>query len=371
MDIAAGNLTITPEREKQVDFADPGLQGVDEIIVSAKPGPDLKSILDLAGRKIYVRPSSSYYDSLRNLNKALVAAGKKPVRLYPVEEYLEDEDLLEMMNVGLIPMVVIDSQKGRFWAKIFKNIKLYQNIKLRTGGKIAWAVRKNTPKLKKVINGFVRKNKKGTLIGNILINRYLKNTDYVRNNVSKSERKKYTQTVSLFKKYGRKYGFPYLLLTALAYQESGLDQKKRSHVGAIGIMQVLPRTAKDKNVGISRIDQLENNIHAGSKYLHFMKKRYFSNGSLDELNSDLFTIAAYNAGPARIAQLRKEAKAKGFDPDIWFNNVEVIAARRIGHETVQYVGNIYKYYVAYKLIMQQERAREKEKDLLKKKNKKI
>ncbi|HHD64093.1 MAG TPA: lytic transglycosylase F [Desulfobulbaceae bacterium] len=370
-DIAAGNLTITAERSKRVDFAEPGLTGVDEIIVSAKPVPVLKSIFDLSGRKVYVRPSSSYYDSLRNLNKTLVAAGKKPVQVETVDEYLEDEDLLEMMNVGLIPMIVIDSQKGQFWARIFKNIILYQNIKLRTGGKIAWAVRKDTPKLKKVINGFIKKNKKGTLTGNILYNRYLKSTDYVHNNVSETERKKYKQTVSLFKKYAHKYDFPYLLLMALAYQESGLDQKKRSHAGAIGIMQVLPRTAADKHVGIKQIDRLENNIHAGSKYLQFMKKRYFSKGLLDELNSDLFTIAAYNAGPARIAKLRKEAKGKGFDPNVWFNNVEVIAARRIGRETVQYVGNIYKYYVAYKLIVKQERVKKMGKDILKKKHKEI
>jgi membrane-bound lytic murein transglycosylase MltF len=368
-DIAAGNLTITAERSRFVDFAEPGLTGVDEIIVSAKPAPALKSIFDLAGRKVYARTSSSYYESLRNLNKALVSAGKKPVRIETVDEYLEDEDLLEMVNAGLIPMVVIDNQKGQFWAKIFKNIKLYPKIKLRSGGKIAWAVRKDTPKLKKVINGFIKKNKKGTLTGNILYDRYLKNTDYIRNNVSGTERKKYKQTVSLFKKYAHKYGFPYLLLTALAYQESGLDQKKRSHAGAVGIMQVLPKTAADKNVGIKQIDRLENNIHAGTKYLQFMKKRYFSDGSLDELNKNLFTIAAYNAGPARIAKLRGEAKKKGLDPNVWFNNVEVIAARRIGRETVQYVDNIYKYYVAYKHIMLQERAREMEKDILEKKHK--
>ncbi len=131
-------------------------------------------------------------------------------------------------------------------------------------------------------------------------------------------------------------------------------------------MQVLPKTASDKNIAISRIDRMENNIHAGSKYLRFMKNRYFSDGSLDELNSDLFTIAAYNAGPARIAKLRREAKQRGLDPNVWFNNVEVIAARRIGRETVRYVSNIYKYYVAYKQIRQQEEQKQKEKMRLKK-----
>ncbi len=364
-DIAAGNLTITPARSKRVDFSTPLLTGINEIIVTHKPDPDLHNLFDLAGRKIFVRKNSSYYESLQRLNTSLSELGKKTVRIKLVDEYLEDEDLLEMVNAGLIPMIIVDQPKGEFWAKIFSNIKLHPQLKLRTGGNIAWAVRKNSPKLRKIINAFVRKNKKGTLTGNILYNRYLKNTDYVRNNISTGERKKFEQTVRLFKKYGRKYDFPYLLLTALAYQESGLDQKKRSHAGAIGIMQVLPKTASDKNIGIHHINKIENNIHAGSKYLRFMKSRYFSDGSLDELNRDLFTIAAYNAGPARIAKLRREAKQRGLDPNVWFNNVEVIAARRIGRETVRYVSNIYKYYVAYKRIDQQEARKQKEKSMLK------
>jgi membrane-bound lytic murein transglycosylase MltF len=286
-----------------------------------------------------------------------------------VDEYLEDEDLLEMVNADLLPMIVIDSTKGRFWEQIFTNVSLYPDIKVRTGGRIAWAVRKNCPTLKKVINEFVKKNKKGTLTGNILYNRYLKNSRYIKNNLRAAERKKYEQTVALFKKYAHKYDFPYLLLTALAYQESGLNHKKKSAAGAIGIMQVLPRTAKDKNIGISNIERIENNIHAGSKYLRFMKDRYFSKGDLDELNSDLFTIAAYNAGPARIAKLRREAAQRGLDPNVWFNNVEVIAARRIGRETVQYVGNIYKYYVAYKRILEQEQEKEKQRKQLKEQKK--
>jgi len=352
-DIAAGNLTITPERQQLVDFSDPFITGVDEIIAASSTAAPLASLFDLSGREVYVRKSSSYYSSLVKLNHNLVQLHKKPVQIKLADEYLEDEDLLEMVNAGLLPMIVIDSTKGQFWAKIFPNIRLYPDIKLRTGGRIAWAVRKNCPQLKQVINDFVKKNKKGTLIGNILYNRYLKNTKYITNNLRAAERKKFEQTVELFKKYAHKYDFPYLLLTALAYQESGLDQQKKSAAGAIGIMQVLPSTARDKNVGIAHIERLENNIHAGSKYLRFMKDRYFSKGDLDELNSDLFTIAAYNAGPARIAQLRKEATQRGLDPNVWFNNVEVIAARRIGRETVQYVGNIYKYYVAYKRILEQ------------------
>jgi membrane-bound lytic murein transglycosylase MltF len=141
-----------------------------------------------------------------------------------------------------------------------------------------------------------------------------------------------------------------MLLTALAYQESGLDQSVRSRAGAVGIMQILPSTAADPNVGIADIHLLENNIHAGTRYLAFLRDRYFSGGELDQLNQWLFTLAAYNAGPGRVAQLRREATGLGLDPDEWFDNVELAAARRVGRETVQYVADIYKYYVAYTRI---------------------
>ena len=354
-DIAAGNLTITPERKKLVDFANPSLTNVQEIIVTGTGAPGLNTIFDLSGLEISVRRSSSYYESLLALNKTLQSIGKKPVSITIADEYLEDEDLLEMVNAGLMPMIVIDSHKGEFWAKIFKHIKLHHNLRLRTGGEIAWAIRKNSPFLKKNINSFVKHTKKGTLTGNILFQRYLEDTRYIRNSLSDSAMKRYNHTIDLFKKYGSKYGFPYLLLTALAYQESGLDQKQRSNAGAIGIMQVLPSTASDRNVNIKHINRLENNIHAGTRYLRFMADRYFSDADLTPLNRDLFTIASYNAGPARMVRIRHEAVQRGLDPDIWFNQVEVVAAARIGRETVQYVRNIYKYYVAYEYIMKKQR----------------
>ncbi len=354
-DIAAGNLTITPEREKLVDFTDPTMVNVEEIIVSGPGSPEVKSIFDLSGREVIVRKSSSYFESLQALNKTLVSIHKKPVKMTVADEYLEDEDLLEMVNSGVLPFIIIDSHKGEFWAKIFPKIRLHPDLKLRTGGEIAWAMRKHSPKLKKSLNRFIKTIKKGTLTGNILFRRYLQNTGYITSIMSERSRKRYEHTIELFKKYGNRYDFPYLLLTALAYQESGLDQNKKSNAGAIGIMQILPSTARDKNVNIKHIERLENNIHAGTRYLRFMADRYFADPGLTPLNRDLFTIASYNAGPARIGKLRKQAAARGLDPDIWFNNVEVVAAARIGRETVQYVRNIYKYFVAYDYIMKKQK----------------
>ena len=350
-DIAAGNLTITPTRLKQADFSNPLLAGVDEIVMTGPASPPLKTFDDLSGKEIYVRKSSSYYESLLQLNIRFKKSGKKPVKIVPVDEYLEDEDLLEMMNVGLIPMIVIDSHKATFWAQVFPKLKLRSDIKVRSGGQIAWAIRKDSPRLKDVIDRFVKIHQKGTLKGNILYKRYLQNTKWVRNALAEKEFQRFKDAVDFFKRYSQQYGFDWLMIAALAYQESGIDQNKRSPAGAVGVMQLLPSTAADPNVNISKIDIMEHNIHAGVKYLRFIYDRYFKNEPMDALNKMLFTFASYNAGPGKVIKLRREAAQSGFDTNIWFRNVEIIAARRIGRETVQYVGNIYKYYIAYRFIV--------------------
>jgi membrane-bound lytic murein transglycosylase MltF len=134
-------------------------------------------------------------------------------------------------------------------------------------------------------------------------------------------------------------------------------------VGAIGIMQVMPSTGKDMRVG--DINQLEPNIHAGVKFLRSMMDEYYANEPMDRFNKTLFTFASYNAGPGGVGQLRKIAARRGLDPNVWFNNVELIAAEKIGRETVTYVSNIYKYYLAYQMIEDERTARQKTKDEVK------
>jgi membrane-bound lytic murein transglycosylase MltF len=360
-DIAAGNLTITPMRQKQVDFSASHLTGVDEIIVTGPGAPAIATPDDLAGKEIHVRKSSSYYESLIQLNTRLKNSGKAPLKIVLADEYLEDEDLLEMMNAGLIPMIVIDSHKGEFWAKVFKDLTLHPNIKVRTGGQIAWAIRKNSPQLKSVVNRFIEAHKKGTLKGNILYRRYLENTRWVRNALADKEFRRFKDAVAFFKRYSQQYQFDWLMIAALAYQESGIDQSKRSPAGAVGVMQLLPSTAADPNVNIRKIDVMEHNIHAGVKYLRFLHDRYLKNEPMDALNKMLFSFASYNAGPGKIIRLRREARESGVDPNIWFRNVEIIAARRLGRETVQYVSNIYKYYIAYRSIIRDVKVKKEKK----------
>jgi membrane-bound lytic murein transglycosylase MltF len=140
----------------------------------------------------------------------------------------------------------------------------------------------------------------------------------------------------------------WMLMAAQGYQESRLDQRARSAAGAVGVMQVLPATGRQ--LGIGDVTKLDPNIHAGVKYMRFMINQYFKDEPMTDLDKGLFAFASYNAGPARIRQLRSETAKRGLDPNVWFDNVERLAAERIGRETVTYVSNIYKYYIAYTLV---------------------
>jgi membrane-bound lytic murein transglycosylase MltF len=347
-DIVMGNLTVTPERAEMVDFTEPWIGGVDEIVVSRPGYPDITTVDDLSGKEVFVRTSSSYHESLVKLNERLASQGKPPVRLTPAPEELEDEDLLEMGNAGLVDLLVVDNHKAWFWQRVFPALKLYPRVTLRTGGEIAWAIRKDSPQLKKTLNTFLATNGRDSLNARMIFRRYLLNTQYVKGASAEAARKRFAALVALFRKYSTQYNMDWMLMAAQGYQESRLDHSARSQVGAIGVMQVMPATGKELNVG--DITLLEPNIHAGVKFIRGMVDRYYAKEPMDNLNKVFFAFAAYNAGPTRVRQLRREAETRGLDPNVWFNNVELVASERIGRETVTYVSNIYKYYVTYLLI---------------------
>ncbi len=352
-DIAASNLTISPERSKVVDFSEPILSNVSKIVVTGPTAPQVANLDDLGAKELCVREGGSSHESLVQLNETLKNAGKPQIQIKPIDQRLEDEDVLEMVNAGLIPMTVVDGHVAQFWTQVFDATKARSDLAVHTGGQIAWAFRKDSPKLRQAVNDFVREHKEGTLFGNMVLKKYLRDAKYVVNATAEAEMKKFESTIAFFKKYAARYDFDWLMVAAQSYQESKIDQSVKSQVGAIGVMQVLPSTAADPSVGIPDISTVENNVHAGVKYMRFMMNQYFKDAKMDRLNKGLFALASYNAGPAKVASMRKEAQEMGLDPNLWFNNVEVVAAKRIGRETVQYVSNIYKYYISYKLILEQ------------------
>jgi membrane-bound lytic murein transglycosylase MltF len=355
VDIAAGNLTITTEREAKVDFSNPLDVIINEVIITGPTSPALANLDDLAGKEVHVRPASSYFDSLNHLNEAFRKAGKPLMVLRKVPDSLEDEDMMEMLNAGIINIIVADDWKAMIWGDTLKNLKVNEMLKVREGGRVGWAFRENSPQLAAVVNEFFafQRNALGSVTQRLMV--YQKHMKTLKNPTAESDWLRFEKTLEFFKVYGERYQFDYLMMAAQGFQESGLNQDAKSHVGAIGIMQIMPATGKE--LGVGDIQQAEANVHGGIKYMRKLIDTYFSDADFDETNRTLFAFAAYNAGPGRIARLRKEAEAEGLNPDKWFNNVELIAAKRVGQETVGYVRNIYKYYAAYKLQLEALEAR--------------
>jgi membrane-bound lytic murein transglycosylase MltF len=358
-DLVAVGVVVTPERQHRFDFTEPIATDVRQIIVTRANGPNLKSLNDLAGKEVFVNPLTENYQTLKRLNESLTKAGKPPIHLRASDANLAEEDLLEMTNAGLIDITVANSMRAEFWAKVYDRITVHPDLVLSSEGELAWAMRKNSPQFKRLLDEFAKTHRVGTEFGNTLLRRYLRNTKWVKNSTNDAEMRKFQTYVKYFKKYGTQYDFDYLLLAAQGYQESMLNQGMRSPRGAIGIMQVLPKTAAARPINIPDISTPENNIEAGAKVLRSIQDTYLNDQSIDPLNRTLLTFAAYNAGPTRISRLRKLAASEGLDGNKWFDNVELMVAKDVGQETVRYVGNIYKYYVAYQLAIEQaERTRQ-------------
>ncbi|KWR88514.1 transglycosylase SLT domain-containing protein [Cupriavidus sp. IDO] len=356
-DIAAGNLTETEERRRLVDFAAPRHQKpVREVVVTGLRAPALKHLNDLAGKTVHVRKSSSYYESLIALNSSLRRTGKAPVNLVLLPDEVEDEDAMEMVNAGLLSIVVVDDWKAKMWAQILPHVRVRYDLVVRNEGYTGWAFRKNSPLLRQALDDFDVNYMKKLGIAEYRLKQYMRRINQITNNTKRAEYKRFEQTLRIFELYGKDYHFDPLMLAAQGFQESRLNQNARSHVGAIGIMQIMPATGKELNVGDIRVTT--HNIHAGAKYMDLLMTRYFPGAHFSDADRPLFAFASYNAGPGNIAKMRTEAQERGLNPDKWFNNVEIVVAEEIGIETTTYVRNIFKYYTAYRLLQERHAARE-------------
>ena len=355
-DIVGKPVAITPEWKQYGDFSDPIRENISYVVVTGPKSPVVSKLEDLSGKEVYIHKLSAFYLAIQKLNQRFQREGRPPVLVKEADPSLTEDDILEMVNAGMVGITVARDMYADFWAKIYPGLRPHPDIVVASGESTGIAVRKNCPKLVAELNLFLTDHRVGTSYGNAILNRYLKDTKWVKNSMEGGELKKFSQMVKLFRRYGDQYDFPYLLVAAQAYQESRLEQKLRSPAGAVGVMQIKPATAAGDPIKIRNIQLVDRNIEAGVKYLRYMVDRYYKDEPMDEIHKGLFALASYNAGPAKIASLRAMAKDDGLDPNRWFNNVELIASREIGRETVQYVSNIYKYYLAYKMVTEQRTA---------------
>jgi membrane-bound lytic murein transglycosylase MltF len=352
-DLVAYSLVITPERQQKVAFTVPLETNAQQVLVTRQNFGTVTTLDDLGGKEVYANPLTVPYQVLQEVNEKLKAGGKPLIVIKPADKYLAEEDLIQMVNAGLLPATVADFSKAKLWAQVLHDLTVHPQPVLAGSEQTAWALRKNNPQLKKLLDEFIAPRAVGSSFGNTLVRRYLQNTRWVVNSTSPEEMRKFEALSGIFKKYASQYDFDYLMMMAQGYQESMLEQSMRSPGGAVGIMQVMPRDAAAAPIDVRDVWTAEGNIHAGIKMLRMIEDKYLNDPKLDSLNKTLLAFASYNAGPNRIAQLREQAPKEGLDPNQWFGNMELMVARNIGEVTVTYVGNVYKYYVAYKLALGQ------------------
>jgi membrane-bound lytic murein transglycosylase MltF len=358
-DLVAQGVIITPERQEKYAFTTPILQNVNQIIVTGSELANANSFDDLVGKDIYVNPLAVSYENLKKISDERVKQGKAPLSIKAADKNLMDDDLIEMVNAGLFPATVAMEQRANLWTQVLPNLKPHPQMAVTSGGQLAWVMRNNNPQFKSLMDDFIATHGAGTSFGNTLLRRYLQNTKWINNSTSSEEMKKYAALVDYFKTYAGQYNFDYLMIAAQAYQESLLDQSKRNPSGAMGIMQVIPKYAAASPINVKDVRSADQNILAGVRMLNNIATTYFNDSAIDQVNKTLFTFASYNAGPNRIVRLRKKAAADGLDPNKWFGNVELEVAQDVGQETVTYVSNIYKYYVAYKLAVERNQELQK------------
>jgi len=355
-DLIAAAVYITETRKKIFDFV-PLASSMHDVVVAGPDAPPLANLEDLSGKQVYLFKNSVSWENLTELNKKLSAAKKLKINLIAADGNLERDDLVEMAHAGLVQYTVTPSFTAQLWKNVFTDLKIYGDFPVTNKTDAGWAVRKDSPKLRAMLEEFASTHREGTAYFAQLANTYLKSGRFIKNNENAESVKRFNQMKGLFQKYANEYQFPWMLIAAEAYQESGLNQEAKSPVGAIGVMQVMPATAASSPVNIPDVTKVDPNIHAGVKLLKFIRDDYFKNDPMDPLNKTLMTLAAYNAGPGRIKQCRQVAADMGLNPNVWFKNVEYAVAKKVGAETVGYVSNIYKYYLGWKLMTEREAAR--------------
>ena len=359
-DIAAGILTFTPDRLARVDGAGPFFRGVKELVVTGPESPAVSTLEDLAGQTVVVRRSSSYWSHLEQRNARFASEGKPPMLLEPAPEDLADDDLLEMVNAGLVGITVVDRYAALLWARILPNLRVHEDVAVNEGGDVGWLVRKDSPKLKQEIDAFAKEHGQGTSIGQptgpevhrvhpLPDRRPLDRRHQAVPGAGRSLPEVLRPVLARLHAHGGP-GLPGVQAEADRAQPGGRRQRHADHAG------------HGAGLGVGDINQLEPNIHGGVKFIRSMINQHFASDSVTPLNQALLALAAYNAGPGRVQRLRAEAAKQGLDRNVWRNNVELIAARRIGAETVTYVANIYRYYVAYRLAELEAEARKKQKE---------
>jgi membrane-bound lytic murein transglycosylase MltF len=352
-DLIAARLTVTDARSVQIAFSQP-YHDVDEVVVQRRADPELDRLEDLSGKRVTVRRSSSYHQSLERLDAKLRRDGHPPIRIDAIDQALPTEKILGLVASGVFERTIADSIVASTAAALYPELRVLSNLKLREDGQLGWATHHTAKALRDELDTFLPRYRKGSLLGNITARKYFEKLVTIRARMARDETGALSDYDATLKKYAAMYGFDWRLMAAVAYQESRFDQTSTNRSGATGLFQIKPKTAREPYINIPNVagaKNAENNVHAGIKYLAWIKGRYFDPvESMHEKDRVRMALAAYNAGPRTLINARQKARKLGLDPDRWFRNVEVAMLTMKKGEPVKYVSEINQHYLSYLLL---------------------
>jgi len=351
-DIAIGDIGLyEPIRNSQDFIVNHASRDGQEVLVTGPSSPPLLKIADLSGQTVYGSRNTNFQKTFSSLNKELKRDGKLPINLASPLGDLDDEDLLEMLNSGLISYVTVGDWKFRLWQSIYKNITMHAGLSVQDSGWVGWAVRSANRDLNDDLKDFYASDDFVKSLTAFRQEEYKQHLKGLKDPIDKTVWTRFESMRPLFNRFGAQYKLNPLVLAALGFQETLLNQSAVSSVGAIGVMQLMPATGM--SLGVGDIHLLEPNIHGGADYMNQLISKYFPDAQFEGNNRSLFAVASYNIGPNNVAKARNRAKELGFDPNRWFGNVEFIATEHMGYEPMIYVRNVYKYYISYRLKLKE------------------
>ncbi len=355
-DVIAAEVTVTDERKRQVLFAEPWGH-TREVVVWKDGTRPLKAAEDLSGKEVHVRKSASYFATVLALNAKLKAAGRPQVVVKPVSEDWETDTILQAVARGEIAYTIADEILANVHTAYWDNLVVGPPISDERD--LAWSVRPGDVKLKKAIDRVFHELRKKPDF-NLLKSKYFE----AQRSLKKERKDKFyaseTGTLSQYdpmvRKYAEQHQFDWRLVAAQIYQESHFDPTRKSWVGALGLFQIMPATAR--GLGINDPTDPEQSIRGGLKYMQQLSDHY--KDVADPIERYRFALAAYNSGFGHVDDARHLSRGDKKDAARWREVAPYLlklADRKFaqrarfgfcrGSEPVDYVRHIDERYTGY------------------------
>ena len=343
-DLMAPGELLDVKPTHAVTPSDPIIERVPLMLVGVKGERRYTRLEQLSGRTVALTTGSAAGEALNVINQKLALRKLPPVNIEWVDPTLAVEDVLEMVQAGIYHLTLVEQPIAERWAKLMPKLRFDRKVLVSEPGAMRWYVRRDASMLRASVDRFLT-TYTVPADQNVAFERVYRRLYRVHYPLARADRQKLEKLRPILQKHARQQGMDWLNLAALAFKESTLDPNAKGVGGATGLLQITPSAAQ--RVGVNNIQNVDNNVQAGARYLALIRRKFFASPKLNERERMAFVLAAYNMGPERVQGMRAEARRRGLNPNQWFFQVERIAMEQVGMGAVSYVNSVNKYYLAF------------------------